>query len=106
MTLLQPGFEFEPVKTLTDQSLAADGSYVLNMPNMTVPTSGIVYVNVTGNDCQATPNYPSGELLTLGLPGSDHILPCLQSLPSWSMHIMAWLVLVQTSGCTGNQGSM
>ena len=46
------------------QTLAADGSYVLNMPNMSIPTSGIVYVNVTGNDCQATPNYPSGELST------------------------------------------
>ena len=45
---------------MTAQTLAADGSYVLNMPNMSIPTSGIVYVNVTGNDCQATPNYPSG----------------------------------------------
>ena len=114
MTLLQPGFEFEPVKTLTDQSLAADGSYVLNMPNMTVPTSGIVYVNVTGNDCQATPNYPSGELLVCVLPEHDTTIitttiiiiiiiiiitfPCMRSLPSRSMHMMAWLMLVQNSG--------
>ena len=111
MPLMQPGFEFEPVKTLTDQSLAADGSYVLNMSNMTVPTLGIVYVNVTGNDCQATPNYPSGELLARVLPCYDILiiviinttitLPCMQFLPTCSMQTTAWLTLVQNSGVSG-----
>lgn len=58
--LLQPGLSLPPTNTLTDQTLAADGSYTLDLPNFTLPEDGIVYVNITGNDCTLAPNYPSG----------------------------------------------
>ena len=65
--LMQPGFYLAPTANLIDETPAANGSYTLNMTGLTIPVAGIVYVNVTGADCNPAPLYPSGASLPASL---------------------------------------
>ena len=66
---------------LSAQTLEADGAYQLAVPGLTLPASGIVYVNVTGGDCDPVPVYPSGapalparQAAQAGVPAGGHVL--------------------------------
>lgn len=63
---MQTGFTLAPEQTLESQSPDDSGTYTYPSTGPSIlrlPVAGIIYFNVTGNDCEPTPARPAGRII-------------------------------------------